>query len=208
MIVAVLLIVILVIAILFNNFGCTKRSHHDSPVHTHKISALRTSDVSPTFPPHYAAITSAFYNITAKLTPRGFYDAFMREDVLSYVNAHVFVNCVITKHGDVADILLRGHEYTPYYPEAVPFRLIVCESVDPDTKLSPCIPPYNISKKIFYKKAKNLQDYIRRLHDGRIMKSQHSKLFSYVFALYADNKVIYNHNESVAYLHFRDVDSE
>jgi hypothetical protein len=54
--------------------------------------------------------------------------------------------------------------------------------------------------KVFFKCANNLADYVRKLKENIISKNTNRKLWNLIFS---KNKPFFNHNQDVAYLHFK-----
>ena len=144
--------------------------------------------------------------IHTTVSPKCVYNALAHRRTARFARSFKFVNgtfAVRKPRGRPKTfvISLRGHHTYPSSIRKVAWNKIKCKTLSPDIKLSPCsIAPRN--KKIFYRRANDLRQYILRLSTGIVSLSEHSALFRAVFSLLGRNFI--NSNREIQYLHFKE----
>jgi len=139
---------------------------------------------------------------TCNASAVGLYHLFSHPDVVKECKRAKFVNASFTKRGSTYDVVIHLYNTLPADWKKVQWPDIDCRSVDGDIKGSPC--KVGSSKKVFYRCASTLKDYIQKLANDKISKSSHVKLFAQVFKIVGPDFV--NHNRDVKLLHFKTPD--
>lgn len=128
-------------------------------------------------------------------TPAALWSAFREAAVLQFVKQYKLVN----GHFHPNKIVLQGHNVVNDASTNIAWKDIDCKVVNSNVKASPCRT--GTAKKVFFRKARNLSEYIKKVQAGKISRTEHNGLFAAVHAVAGESFA--NHNWDVNLLHFK-----
>jgi len=128
------------------------------------------------------------------------YRGLRRDRSKLFADKYKFVNGTFTcKKGKVVIVLNGFHKIPPY--RKIRWDDIRCAQLTRDIKVSPCT--YGRPRdKVFYRKAKNLKEYITKINNNSITYPQHVLLINAIFSILPSKFV--NSNGELAVLHFKE----
>ncbi|KAG5179797.1 hypothetical protein JKP88DRAFT_241773 [Tribonema minus] len=126
------------------------------------------------------------------------YDALNASATLSFARAHPFINGDFKVTGRKINMSIKGHTVASG-ASALPWAQIMCETVSPVIKASPC--RVGSTNKVFFKKANDLGDLIAQISRGGVSRGDVTSLFEHLHRILGAN--YYNDNRDVHVLHFK-----
>jgi hypothetical protein len=146
----------------------------------------------------FKAVVTPIMRLKCRASANDLYKLLLTSGVQAQVSESSFVNGTFVQTGDKYTISLHCHHQSPH-PTSIVWKDISCTAVSTDIKASPCTIGH--TRKVFYRRAKDLKDYISKLHTGEITLAQHRELFAVVEKVIGPKFV--NHNLDVNTLHFK-----
>jgi len=128
------------------------------------------------------------------------YNNFRKDRVINFVDRYKFVNGTFKCKKGKITIILKGFQKVPPYRK-INWDSIKCRYLTKNIKISPCWYGSN-QDKIFYKKARDLKDYITKLNNNIISYNQHTVLIKAMFMVLPSEFI--NSNGELAILHFKE----